>query len=306
MQKRKLIGYSALTVLLAACGSSAPVSSSAPTTTDSTTGVSSSSAASQPPGCAQIEAKYPQFKGKTLVDALTPFTPGYEASSPTHPGTYVGFDIDLLKNIASCLGFSVTYKSTAFPALIPTLQSGQANIVISDIYATPLRAKAVNFVTYEKVDIGVLTAKGNPKHITGFNTSLCGMSAAENTGFVEVSLVEAQDAACRAAGKPIPSVQLYNNNADSIQAVLEGRANVYMDDVNVVDQAASAHPAQLTKAATVLLPFSVGIAIPKSATTELNAVFASVKQIQKDGIESKLLAKWHLNQGSQEAPRIVS
>ena len=78
----------------------------------------------------------------------------------------------------------------AFAALLTTLQSGQADIVISDIYATKERAKAADFITYSKVFDGVLVAKGNPKKITGINTSLCGAAAAENTGFVEVPLVQ--------------------------------------------------------------------------------------------------------------------
>jgi polar amino acid transport system substrate-binding protein len=85
-----------------------------------------------------------------------------------------------------------------FAALLTTLQSGQADFVISDIYATEERAKAADFITYSKVFDGVLVAKGNPKKITGINTSLCGTTAAENTGYVEVPLIQAQAAQCKA------------------------------------------------------------------------------------------------------------
>ncbi len=285
-----------LPIVLSACGS----------TSASTSSSKSISTASVPAGCASIVKQYPQFKGKTLVDALTPFTPGYESVNPKNPNTYVGFDISLLHNIGSCLGFKVSYKPTAFSSLIPTLQAGKANIVVSDIFATAARAKAVNFVTYERVDDGILTKKGNPHHITGFNLSMCGMTAAENTGFVEVPLVQGLAASCKAAGKPAPTVQQYSNNADCIQALLAGRANFYANDVNTVVQAAKAHPNALQKAATLQLPFSVGIAIAKPNTTLLHAVKASLVQIQKDGIEHKLLLKWGLNAGSEEAPKIVS
>ena len=72
-----------------------------------------------------------------------------------------------------------------------TLQSGQADIVISDIYATKEGAKAADFITYSKVFDGVLVAKGNPKGITGINETLCGRTAAENTGYDEVPLIQA-------------------------------------------------------------------------------------------------------------------
>ena len=45
--------------------------------------------------CKALQAKYPGLKGKTLVDALNPHTPGYEALDPQDPSKYVGFDVDL-------------------------------------------------------------------------------------------------------------------------------------------------------------------------------------------------------------------
>ena len=157
-----------------------------------------SASAAAPAGCAALQAKYPDLKGKKLVNAINPHTPGYEAIDPKDPNKYVGFDIDLGEQIGECLGFTLTYKAVTFAALLTTLSSGQADIVISDIYATEERAKAADFITYSKVFDGVLVAKGNPKKITGINTSMCGAAAAENTGFVEVPLVQALIPQCKA------------------------------------------------------------------------------------------------------------
>ncbi len=181
------------------------------------------------PTCKQLQAEYPQFKGKTLVDTVNPHTPGYEALDREDRSKYIGFDIDLVQAFGECLGFSVTYKAVAFAALLTTLQSGQADIVISDIYATKERAKAADFITYSMVFDGVLVVKGNPKHLTGINSSMCGAAAAENTGFVEVPLVQNLAEPCKAGGKPAPTLQLYDNNADCIQAILAGRADTYVN-----------------------------------------------------------------------------
>ena len=51
--------------------------------------------AAAPEGWAALQQKYPQWKGKTLVNAINPHTPGYEAIDPNDPSKYVGFDIDL-------------------------------------------------------------------------------------------------------------------------------------------------------------------------------------------------------------------
>ena len=109
------------------------------------------SASAAPAGCAALQAKYGDLKGKTLVNAINPHTPGSEAIDPKDPSKYVGFDIDLGEQIGECLGFKLTYKAVTFAALLTTLASGQADIVISDIYATEERAKAADFITYSKV-----------------------------------------------------------------------------------------------------------------------------------------------------------
>jgi polar amino acid transport system substrate-binding protein len=258
------------------------------------------------PTCQALQTKYPEWKGKTLVDAINPHTPGYEALDPQDPDKYIGFDIDLVQALGQCLGFKVTYTPVAFAALLTTLSSGQADIVISDIYATKERAKAADFITYSKVFDGVLVVKGNPKHITGINTSMCGDAAAENTGYVEVPLIQNLDDACKKEGKPVPTMQLYDNNADCIQAILAGRADTYVNDVNTVDQAVKAYPDKLSKSVAVTLPYSVGIAVPKGKTKFRDAILAALIEIQKSGGEVAMLKKWSLDSGTFEAPHILT
>lgn len=261
--------------------------------------------AAAPAACAALQAKYPQWKGKTLVNAINPHTPGYESIDPKDPSKYVGFDIDLGEMIGECLGFKMTYKPVTFAALLTTLAAGQADIVISDIYATEERAKAADFITYSKVFDGVLVAKGNPKKITGINTSMCGAAAAENTGYVEVPLIQALAAECKKEGKPEPTIQLYDNNANCIQAILAGRADTYVNDVNTVDNAVKAYPDKLEKAIAVTIPYSVGIAVPKNKPEFRSAVFDALTEIYKSGDQLALLKKWNLDPANLKEPGLL-
>lgn len=261
--------------------------------------------ASMPAACAALQAKYPSLKGKTLVNAINPHTPGYETIDPADPTKYIGFDIDLGEAIGECLGFKLTYKPVTFAALLTTLQAEQADIVISDIYATKERAKAADFITYLKVFDGVLVAKGNPKGIDGINLSLCGAVAAENTGYVEVPLIQALEAECKKAGKPAPEILLFDNNANCIQAILAGRADTYINDVNTVDGAVKAYPDKLAKATAVTLPYSVGIAVPRNKVEFRDAVMAALTEIQKSGLQAELMKKWNLPAEQLESPKLV-
>jgi polar amino acid transport system substrate-binding protein len=263
------------------------------------------SAHAAPKACAALQEKYPDWKGKTLVDAINPHTPGYEAIDPKDPNKYVGYDIDLAEAIGDCLGFKVTYKAVTFAALLTTLASGQADIVISDIYATKERAKAADFITYSKVFDGVLVAKGNPKKINGINTSLCGAAAAENTGYVEVPLIQAIAPECKKEGKPEPTIQLYDNNANCIQAILAGRADTYINDVNTVDNAVKAYPDKLEKAIAVTIPYQVGIAVPKDKPKFREAVKDALTEIYKSGDQLALLKKWKLDPDNLIEPGLL-
>jgi len=92
------------------------------------------SSAAIPAACEGLQAKYLTLKGKTLVDIINPHIPGYEVLDPNDPSQSVGFDIDLAETLGKWLGFGLTYKPVTFAAMLPTLQSGQGDLVISDSY----------------------------------------------------------------------------------------------------------------------------------------------------------------------------
>ncbi|HEX4248826.1 MAG TPA: ABC transporter substrate-binding protein [Pseudonocardia sp.] len=290
----------AFALLLAGCGSSPGATSgaSAPATTYAALAAS--------PGCTQLRAEHPDLVGKKLTNAINPHTPGYESISVADPTRYEGFDIDLGEAIGGCLGFTVGYLPVSFETLLPTLQSGQANFVISDIYATRERAASADFITYSKVFDGVLVAKGNPKKLTGIDDSLCGTTTALNKGFVEVPLVAAQSTKCAAEGRPAAQSSLFDNNADCVQAILSGRADSYINDVNTVNRFVKDQPDKLDRATAVTLPYSIGIAVPKGDTAARAAFTGALTQVQQSGLQTTLSRKWQLDESAIESPTLVT
>jgi polar amino acid transport system substrate-binding protein len=292
-----LASAGAITLLATACGGgSLATSGNAP----------AYPALASSPTCSQLRTQNPDLAGKTLTNAINPHTPGYESISVSDPTKYEGFDIDLGEAIGECLGFKVSYLPVAFDAMLPTLQSGQANFIISDIYATKERAASADFITYSKVNDGVLVAAGNPKKLTGIDDSLCGTTTALNKGFVEVPLVDAQSAKCQAAGKPPAQTALFDNNADCVQAILSGRADSYINDVNTVARFVKDQPDKLARATAVTLPYSIGIAVPKGQLPIRNAFTAALTEIQKSGLQTQLSKKWELDESAIEAPSLVT
>ncbi|HEV7792022.1 MAG TPA: ABC transporter substrate-binding protein [Pseudonocardia sp.] len=293
----------AAAVLLTACGSSgstAPADSAAPA------GATPYASLTASPACTQLRGQHPELAGKKMTNAINPHTPGYESISVSDPNRYEGFDIDLGEAIGACLGFTVSYLPVSFETLLPTLRSGQANFVISDIYATKERAASADFITYSKVFDGVLVAKGNPKKLTGIDDSLCGTTTALNKGFVEVPLVAAQSAKCTAEGKPAAQASLFDNNADCVQAILAGRADSYINDVNTVTRFVKEQPDQLDRATAVTLPYSIGIGVPKDNTAIRAAFTGALTEVQRSGLQTTLSKKWQLDESAIESPSLVT
>lgn len=257
--------------------------------------------------CTTLREEYPDLVGTTKTNALNPYTPGYETIDPENPDQYVGFDIDLGDAIGACLGFTVDYLPVGFAELVPTAASGQADWIVSNLYATEERAAGgVDFVSYSKVFDGILVAKGNPEGITGIDTSLCGLTVALNKGYVEVPLVEGVGPDCEAAGLPAPTVSLFDNSADCMQAILAGRADAYMNDVNTVNGYVAEHPDDLESAETVMLDYTIGIGIPQGQTEFRDAVIGALTEIQATGLQDELAAKHKLLENAVAAPTVLS
>lgn len=257
--------------------------------------------------CTDLRETYPDLEGTTKTNALNPHTPGYEVINPENPDEFMGFDIDLGEAIGACLGFGVDYVAVGFSELIPTVASGQADWIVSNLYATEERAQGgVDFISYSKVFDGVLVAKENPKGITGIDTSLCGLTVALNKGYVEVPLVEAVGPDCEAEGLPAPTLSLFDSSADCVQAILAGRADAYMNDVNTVTRFIAEHPDDLDQAETVMLDYEIGIGVLQGDHEFRDAVQAALTVVQDTGLQAELAEKWELDANAVAEPSILS
>ncbi|MET1082862.1 MAG: ABC transporter substrate-binding protein [Burkholderiales bacterium] len=302
MKDRRRIALLALSMpvtlaLLAGCASTAGASA----------GESDYADVAASDGCADLRTEYPDLDGATLTNAINPYTPGYETINPDNPSEYQGFDIDLGDALGACLGFTNDYVAVGFAELIPTVASGQADWILSNLYATEERAAGgVDFISYSKVFDGILVAKGNPKAITGIDASLCGLTVALNKGYVEIPLVEGVGPDCEAAGLEAPIVSLFDSSADCMQAILSGRADAYMNDVNTVVGFIAEHPDKLDSAETVMLDYTIGIGVPQGEHEFRDAIQAALTEVQKSGLQDELAAKWKLVENAVAEPTILS
>ena len=79
---------------------------------------------------------------KLIVGMEVKFFPFEYADTDGRP---IGFDIDLAKIAAQELGVRIEIKDMEFSGLIPALQGGKIDMIISGMTRTPARAKTVSF-----------------------------------------------------------------------------------------------------------------------------------------------------------------
>ena len=69
----------------------------------------------------------------------------YAFEDPKHPGTYVGFEVDIAREVAHQLGVEPKLVIRAWDTLIPELQKGSFDMAMNGIEDTPDRAAIVAF-----------------------------------------------------------------------------------------------------------------------------------------------------------------
>ena len=106
--------------------------------------------------CAAMAEDKP-LAGKNLKIAMSPDFMYFETISETDPTGYEGLDIDIIKSLSDKLGFTFEIVPMSFSSLIGSLQTGNADFVISGMSYTEERAQVVDFsITYAETDFGVV------------------------------------------------------------------------------------------------------------------------------------------------------
>jgi polar amino acid transport system substrate-binding protein len=78
-------------------------------------------------------------------------------------GKMVGFDIDLVNEIARRLNYHVKIQDMSFDAIIGALQSKRIDLAISSLSPTPARARAVDFsLLYHTSSLAVVSLETHP------------------------------------------------------------------------------------------------------------------------------------------------
>jgi polar amino acid transport system substrate-binding protein len=273
-----IAGVSAL--VLSGCATATPESSSS----DSAIAVDTAAAALVPA----------EFKDGVSVASDIPYAPMELFDENDNP---TGFDYDLSQAIAAKLGVKFSFEDQDWDGIIPSLQSGTHDVIMSGMNDTLERQKVLDFVDYFSAGFAVLVAKGNPSGIKSF-ADLCGKTVAIQTATAQIDLINAVNPSC---SKKIEVLE-FPTDGDAQNAIRAGKAVAGVNDGQVA--AYTAQTAGAGKYFEIVAPSDApegytsaltGIGVLKKNADLTKAIQAAVASLIKDGTYGTLLEKWNLS-----------
>ena len=204
-----------------------------------------------------------------------------------------GSDVDLGNAIAAELGLKPVWVNTAFAGIIPALQAGHCDAILSQLFDKPTRRAVVNFTDYMNSSEAVLVRQGNPKHVAGVG-GLCGLNVAAETGTTVTDYLAQQSKACTAAGKKPISVQTFLRDSDALNQLTLGHVDAYGTTVETAGYDMSKAKGMFQVAGAPFGQIPTGIATTKQDTGLGKAIAAAFAALQKNGTYAKIMTRWNL------------
>ncbi|HMA35220.1 MAG TPA: ABC transporter substrate-binding protein [Chloroflexia bacterium] len=206
-------------------------------------------------------------------------------------GNAVGFDIDIASEIASRMGLELSVVNFKFDDIIPALNAGQFDAVISAMTVTTDRMAVVDFVPYFSAGQAVLVKKGNPKKIKTLD-DLSGLTAVAEQGTTEEDTLKNLNDTLDKAGKPKVNVLTYPTDTDAVDQLRVGRADATLHDSPVAAYYAKLNPDAFEVAIANFASAPEGIATAKTNADMHAAIDKAVKAMIADGTMDAIMAKW--------------
>lgn len=208
-------------------------------------------------------------------------------------GTPVGVEVEIADAMADVMGLTPVFEPMAFAGLVPALQAKQCDTIISTLYIKPEREEVANFVPYLISGSGVAVSKENPKGITGYDDSLCGVSAVGITGATGADLLQEQSDACVADGKEPIEISLTDKAADALQQVISGQIDAFMDTSELMAFYEQQSDGEFVSVGDTVGKINIGAASLKGNDALHEALLEAFASIVDDGTYASILEKWN-------------
>lgn len=193
----------------------------------------------------------------------------------------VGFDIDVINEIAKRMGKEIEFKNIAFDGLLPALQAKKLDIIIAGMTADDERRKSVNFSEPYFTSKQAILINDPAKNIKTF-ADLPGKNVGVTLGYTGDLIV---------SKNPEIKTQRYNGGSEAIMALRANKIDAVVLDYEPAKNYAK-HNEGLILLDTDLAEEQYAIAVRKEDTKLLQDINKALKSIRDDGTYEKFIEKY--------------
>jgi polar amino acid transport system substrate-binding protein len=242
------------------------------------------------------------FADKLLICSDLPYPPQEFFDERGEP---VGSDIEIGQEIARRLGLEAEIVNSVFDSIIPALDAGKCDIIISAQTITAERERLVDMVPFFEAGQAFVVRSGNPAAIYT-ELDLCGKRIVAQKGTTEVDYVTGAgdytgsglSALCTEAGKPRIALIEVEKDDEALAALADGDADAYFVDSPAAGYHVIRNPGSFELSGLTLDEAEQGISIPKSKPGLRRAVVAALGSMFADGAYEAILARYGVEDGS--------
>ncbi len=197
-------------------------------------------------------------------------------------GNLTGYDVEVIKAVASQLGVTVKFDETQWDAIFAGLQAGRFNVIANQVSITPARASTYLFSVPYTYSTGVIVVRSSNTSITSF-ASLAGKTTAQ-------SLTSNWYALAQQNGATIQGVEGW---AQSVALVQQGRVDATINDkLTYLDYQKQNADTGLKIAAETAEKSESAFAFTKGSTALAHAVDDALKKLTDDGTLAAISRKY--------------
>lgn len=215
-------------------------------------------------------------------------------------GELKGLDVDLAEALAKRLGVKIVWSDVPFEQLIPSLQTGRTDFIISGLSDRASRRETADFVDYLTTGPQFFVLSGSPAKT---ELDLCGMKigTTRSTSF-PVEIEKWSKSACEAAGKPTVQYVPGENSIDVRNQLKQGRIDAAVQGSETLPYAQSNEEGKYRILGKPISFGYQGIAFRKSDTALREVVTTALREMIADGSYKAVLTKYGLAANAVSEP----
>ena len=228
-------------------------------------------------------------KNSELRIGMSGNQPPFSAQSKV--GGLIGYEVDLAEMLAKAMGVELKIVEIPFPELLPALEAGKIDAVMSGMTITIERNLKVAFVgPYVLSGKSILTKSTsslatatNAQAINQASTKLVTLKASTSQRFVELNIPDA-------------NLTLVDDYDEGVELVMNDQADAMVADFSICAVSVLRYPEHsLTTLNEPLTIEPIGMALPPDDPQLVNLVQNYLTSLQLGGILDQLQKKWFEN-----------